>query len=109
MTAKVVDLRSRNGDGTTECLLRFVWPGSGPVQLVPVAGDVTAFRNRVAAGIAGPSGLLYPEDGEPFIDNVHEEFRGSYLWATKPRLVDDRALANLLQLSAGESPPAPEA
>ena len=109
MTAKVVDLRSRNGDGTTECLMRFVWPGSGPVQLVPVAGDVAPFRSRVAAGIAGPSGLLYPEDGEPFIDHVHEEFRGSYLWATKPRLVDDRALTGLLQLPADESSPAPDA
>lgn len=100
MRVKVVDIWSRRGDGGAECLMRFVWPGRGPVLMVPVAGEVDPFGDRLATGIHTPGGIVHLEDGEPFIDHLHQEFRGNYLWATKPQLVDEGDLPSVL---SGES------
>lgn len=98
---KFVEFRSRTEDGW-EPVARFVWPGSGPVQIVGLEpGGWDAGFDRVKNGIVkyngeNPGGAVFLQDGEAFIDNLTENFRGSYFWATAVKTADVRELPRLL-------------
>lgn len=71
-----VELRRFDDDGKVIVLGTITYDGKS------IVGD-TRLAKRVISEPIGPKQLT-TEDGEAFLQELHTEINGSYLWATKP-------------------------
>lgn len=83
--AKVSVLQRFGPNGTVEDLVRFVWPGQGPVVIEPIHphgfdGAMELIKEGILSRTHERMDL---DDGERFIDEVPWAIHGDRLWATR--------------------------
>lgn len=107
----VVELRRMTDDFTVVPVIRYLLLVDGSIEVAPLEpGSSTIIEQHAHDGIPGEGRLLFPGDGEAFLQGLPRAYSGSRLWATPPFVMDlDVARMPLapVTLPARRPPPPP--